>query len=304
MAPPREDISFQTSDGLTLRGWLYKSALAQDGAKLPCLVMSHGWSALKEMDLDAFAERFVAKLPIACLVYDNRCFGASDGQPRHEIIPALQHADMSDAITYAQSLEGVKPEKIGIWGSSYSGAHVLHVGAVDKRVKAVLSQVPLADGYTNFQRLIRCDFVSSMNQMFQDDRLARAAGKDPGRLPVVDADPMKPSALPTADSFVFFDAWAKKSDWKNDCTVRSVEMLRGYHPSAQIHRIAPTPLLMTVAENDVLTPTDIALEAYSRALEPKRLHVLPGGHFDGYTGPNFDRNTDVQAEFLKQYLCN
>lgn len=61
---------------------------------------------------------------------------------------------------------------------------------------------------------------------------------------------------------------------------------------------------MTVAQNDVLTPTDVALETYSRAREPKQLHLIPGGHFDGYTGFNFERNASTQAEFLKKYLCS
>lgn len=83
----------------------------------------------------------------------------------------------------------------------------------------------------------------------------------------------------------------------------SVELLRTNETSAHIHRISPTPLLMTVGENDVLTPTDLALEAYSRAREPKELHILPGGHFDGYSGPLFERNAGRQVEFLKKYLC-
>jgi len=61
---------------------------------------------------------------------------------------------------------------------------------------------------------------------------------------------------------------------------------------------------MTVAENDVLTPTDLALEAYSRALEPKQLQLLPGGHFDAYSGPNFEKNSGVQVEFLRKNLCS
>lgn len=82
----------------------------------------------------------------------------------------------------------------------------------------------------------------------------------------------------------------------------SVEAFREYNASAHMHNISPTPLLMTVAEHDVLTPTHLALEAYSRAREPKQLHILPGGHFDGYSGPNFERNSSVQTEFLKRYL--
>lgn len=141
----RKDIEFKSSDNVTLRGWLYKPSAAAEG-KLPVLVMSHGWTAIKEMDLDKFAEAFVSKLPIAALVFDNRGFGASDelpGQPRNEIIPALQISDIQDAITYAQGLAEIDPLKVAIWGSSYSGGHVLQTAASDRRVKAVISQVPI-----------------------------------------------------------------------------------------------------------------------------------------------------------------
>ncbi|QKX58702.1 uncharacterized protein TRUGW13939_05829 [Talaromyces rugulosus] len=299
----RADISFQTADHVTLRGWFYRPVSASTA--LPCLVLCHGFSALKEMDLDKFAEYFTSKLPLNCLVYDNRGFGDSDtkeGQPRQEIIPAQQTSDLSDAITYAQSRSDVDADKIGIWGSSYSGGHVLWTGAVDRRVKAVLSQVPCVNGYDNFHRLVRADFVAGMNKAFQEDRLARAEGKPAAMVAVVDADPLKPSALPSPDSWAFFSDWEKKSNWKNSVTLKSIECLREYDASAHIHRISPTPLLMTVVENDVATPTDLALEAYSKAREPKRLQILPGGHFEAYSGPNFERNVSFQAQFLKDYL--
>lgn len=142
---PRQDIEFKTQDHVTLRGWLYTPAVSNGASKkLPCLVMSHGWTALKEMALDDFAEAFSSKLPIAVLVFDHRGFGASDtapNQPRFEIIPPLQTSDISDAITYAQSREEIDASKIGVWGSSYSGGHALYVAGVDKRVKACISQV-------------------------------------------------------------------------------------------------------------------------------------------------------------------
>ena len=37
-----------------------------------------------------------------------------------------------------------------------------------------------------------------------------------------------------------------------------------------------------MAAGDHLTPTDLALETYKRALEPKRLVLFAGGHFDAY----------------------
>lgn len=167
----RENVEFKTSDNVVLRGWFYSPSNTTSSTKLPCLVLSHGFSALKEMDLDTFAAHFTSQLPLTCLVYDNRGFGDSDvkpGEPRREIIPAVQCSDISDAITYAQSREDVDPEKIGIWGSSYSGGHVLWVGAVDRRVKAVLSQVPCVSGWENFHRLIRPDFIAGLDRTFQD----------------------------------------------------------------------------------------------------------------------------------------
>lgn len=141
----RKDIEFQTSDNLTLRGWLYTPLTSTaNKKKLPCMILVQGWAALKEFTLDKVAEAFVANLPLACLVYDHRSFGSSDtapGQPQFEIIPSLQISDLQDAITYVQGLEHIDSSKIGIWGSSYSGGHVLHLAATDKRVKVVISQV-------------------------------------------------------------------------------------------------------------------------------------------------------------------
>jgi hypothetical protein len=60
---------------------------------------------------------------------------------------------------------------------------------------------------------------------------------------------------------------------------------------------------MTVAENDVLTPTDLAIEAYTRAMEPKKLNILPGiGHFEAYTGRYFERNAGGQVEWLREWF--
>ena len=83
------------------------------------------------------------------------------------IVYSQQTSDIGDAITYAQSRDDVDSDKIAIWGSSYSGGHVLWVGAVDRRVKAVLCQAPCVDGWANFHRLIRPDFVPGLNKMFE-----------------------------------------------------------------------------------------------------------------------------------------
>jgi fermentation-respiration switch protein FrsA (DUF1100 family) len=71
--------------------------------------------------------------------------------------------------------------------------------------------------------------------------------------------------------------------------VRSAKLALEYSPAANIHFISPTPFMMIVAESDTLTPTDIAIEAYMRAREPKRLAIMPGGHFDAYLGEGFEQ---------------
>ena len=134
----RQDLEFEAG-GVTLRGWLY----TPDGANgpVPTVVMAHGFSAVKEMYLDRFAEVF-ADAGLAALVFDNRNFGASDGEPRQEIDPIAQMRDYRHAITYALTLDGVDGNRVGAWGTSLAGGHVLVVGAIDRRVGCVVAQVP------------------------------------------------------------------------------------------------------------------------------------------------------------------
>jgi fermentation-respiration switch protein FrsA (DUF1100 family) len=296
----RQDIEFQ-ADGPRLRGWLITPDAA--APPFPTVVMAHGFSAVKEMYLDRFAESF-AEAGMAALVFDNRNFGASDGTPRFEIDPWDQVHDYRDAITYACTRREVDRERIGIWGSSYSGGHVLVVGAVDRRVKCVVAQVPLVSGSRNIQRLVRSDFIAGLRAQFDQDRDARFRGQAPAMLPVVSEDPLGPAALPTPDSYQWFTGTARTRApaWKNEVTLRSVDLLLAYEPGAYIGRIAPTPLLMVIAAGDHLTPSDLALEAYGRACEPKRLELLPGGHFDAYVGDGFQQASRAERDWFVQHL--
>ena len=295
----RRDIEFD-AEGVTLRGWFY-DADGRSGAA-PTVVMAHGFSAVKEMYLDRFAEAFAAA-GLNALVFDNRNFGASDGEPRQEIDPVQQVRDYRHAITYATTLDEVDPTRIGAWGSSYSGGHVLVLGAIDRRVKAVVAQVPLVSGSANIAELVRADFRAGFRQMFDDDRAARFRGDPPAMVPVVAEDPLAPSALPTPDSWTWFTETGKTRapSWKNEVTLRTVEMLGEYEPAAYIGRISPTPLLMVVARQDHLTPAHLAIDAYERAREPKRLVILPGGHFDAYVD-GFDEASAPAREWFVEHL--
>jgi uncharacterized protein len=135
------------------------------------------------------------------------------------------------------------------------------------------------------------------------DRTARYRGEPPAMVPVVDPDPLAVSALPTPDSWEWFSETGKAlaPAWSNEITLRSVELLMEYEPSAYLERISPTPLLMVVAAGDHLTPADLALEAYQRALEPKKLVLLAGGHFDAYV-KDFEAASGAACEWFLQHL--
>jgi hypothetical protein len=295
----RRDIEIN-AEGTTLRGWLY----LPEGAKgrAPVVVMAHGFSAVKEMYLDRFAEVF-SQAGIAALVYDNRNFGASDGEPRQEIDPWQQVRDYRHAITWVANRPEIDGARIGVWGSSYSGGHVLVVGAIDRRVKCVVSQVPLVSGSRNLKRLIRADMMAAVRQQFDADREARFKGGPPAMIPVVAEDPMAPSALPTGDSWQWFSATGRDRApaWRNQVTLRTVELLGEYEPCDYVSRISPTPLLMVIAANDHLAMADEAFAAYHRALEPKRILVLSGGHFDAYV-EDFERASGAARDWFREHL--
>ena len=176
----RRDIAFKTTDGATLRGWHY---VPDSPGPHPTIVMAHGFSAVKEMFRDAYAEAF-AQAGFASVVYDNGGFGVSDGAARQEIDPWLQIRDSSDAITFARSLEHTDPERVGIWGSSYSGGHVLVVGATDRRIRCVVAQAPRISGWQGLRRLVRADFVGMLEGQFAAERDGRAAEGSPALIPV------------------------------------------------------------------------------------------------------------------------
>jgi cephalosporin-C deacetylase-like acetyl esterase len=166
----RADIEFD-ADGTTLRGWLYTP---DDGSgPFPAIVMSHGFSAYKEMGLDEYAEVFAAA-GFAVVVYDNRNLGASDGEPRFDIDAVAQARDYRHAISYAQSLAEVDAERVGIWGTSYTGGIVLKVAALDKRVKCVVSQVPFVCGYENVLQVMPLENLKGLYQMLDDERESHA----------------------------------------------------------------------------------------------------------------------------------
>lgn len=294
----RKDIEIN-AEGVILRGWLYTPDGISEPA--PVVVMAHGFSGVKEQYLDRYAEVF-SNAGFCTLVFDHRNFGESDGEPRQEIDPWQQILDYRHAITFASLLPEIDKNRIGIWGTSYSGGHVLVVGAIDRRVKCVVSQVPTISGSASAQRRIRPDLVSVTIDRLIEDRVARFKGNDPMMIPVVGAELTTPCALAGEEPWEFFQTSASIAPkWRNEITLRTVEMAREYEPGIYISRISPTPLLMLVGTHDTVTPTDLALVGYEQALQPKKLVLLDGGHFVPYV-EQFEESSSAAKEWFTKYL--
>jgi fermentation-respiration switch protein FrsA (DUF1100 family) len=299
------DIEFD-AEGTTLRGWLYRPR-SQD-SKAPVVVMAHGYNCLKELYLDEYAAKIAAAGHVV-LAYDHRNFGDSDGEPRQELDPWVQVRDYRHAITFAQTLEGVDATRVGVWGTSYAGGHVLVVGAIDRRVGCVVSQVPTISGWQTTLRRTAPPALAAQREAFDADRHERFRGGAPKTVPMV-VNPGEGGAAShaSADAWDFFtgknarpeDQWRFRK-WRNEVTLRSLELYSEYEPGSFIKRIAPTPLLMIVGDRDVVCPTDMALAAFNRAGEPKRLDLYPGGHFSAYTD-QFERASDAATEWFSQHL--
>ncbi|MEU2872816.1 alpha/beta fold hydrolase [Streptomyces olivoreticuli] len=296
-APPLP-VEFPAPDGVVLRGLLL---LPEGSGPHPAVTMAHGYGAVKEHGLMPFAEAFT-RAGFAVLVHDHRGFGGSDGAPRHDIDPWQQIEDWRRAVTFLRSRPEIDPDRIGMWGSSYAGGHALVLGATDRRLKAVVAQVPIVSGLEQGRRRVAPENTAALEAMLDDDEQAQLHGEPPRTLALASTDPAVPAAYRAQDAVDFYlQDLAEGTAWENFVTVRSTRKSRMYEPGAFIDRIAPTPLLMVVAENDVTTLADTELAAYNRALEPKRLVLFPGGHFAPYV-QQFVRASEAATDFFRTHL--
>lgn len=298
----RREVTFR-SRGLECRGWLYLPEGESGPRRLPAVVMAHGFSAVKEMFLPRFAEHF-ASAGLATLVFDFRFLGESQGQPRGQVFPQEQHEDYRNAITWLSRHPGVDPERIGIWGTSYSGGHVLHLAAFDRRIRAAVAQVPAVSVWRQILRAGGTAALHGLIGLVTADRNARFEKEEAHYIPVV-APPGQPCVLATPDAYEWFEKGgaALAPSWTNSVTLESVERMIEYDPASAIEIVSPTPLLIIAAENDSLIPIAAVREAFERAGTPKELCVLECGHFDLYdTEPWVTRAARAASEWFGAHL--
>lgn len=293
----RTDVEFEVDGGIKLRGWLFTPP---GEGRHPAITMAHGYAGIKQHGLEPFARAF-AEAGFVVLLHDHRGFGASEGLPRHDIDPWRQIADWRRAISFLESLEYVDSARIGLWGTSYAGGHAIVLGATDRRLRCVVAQVPTISGYEQGLRRIPPDQVAAIEEAFSADERAQLRGEPPRRQAIVSADPAVPASYRAKDAIDFYLQPLPEGAWQNDVTVRSTRAARMYEPGHWIARVSPTPLLMVVATRDAITLTDLELAAYERALQPKQLVTIEGGHFDPYLS-QFSRASEAAIAWFRQHL--
>ncbi len=277
----RTDVEFD-SEGTTCAAWLYPAGSGA-GPSL-AIVMAHGFGGVREMDLPPFAEAFAAA-GFSTLLFDYRYFGDSGGEPRQRLSPRSQLEDFRNAISWLGSRPEVDADRIGAWGTSFSGAHMLHLAAFESRVRAVVAQVPAASAWDNAKRIMDEHTFGHVLDILARERAARFAGGGTTYLPI-SAPPGVLCALPDAETREsLLHAAASAPTFRNEITLLSMEEVLEYAPAYTAHLIDRTPLLMIVAEHDSLTPVDLAVHAFDRVTAPKELVRLDVEHHGVYAEP-------------------
>jgi len=150
------------SDGTRMSGDLWLPDGFSKDMPRPAILMTHGWGGTREHLNDAYAGKF-SEAGFVVLTFDYRGWADSDSrlvilgkQPdiskdgevtvharaiREVVDPFDQVRDITSALDFLSGESGVDVNRIGLWGTSYSGGHVIFVGAQDPRIAAIVSQV-------------------------------------------------------------------------------------------------------------------------------------------------------------------
>ncbi len=296
-----------TVDGAECAAWLYRPA--RSGPR-PCVVLAHGFGMTRACRLDAWARRF-ADAGFAALVFDYRGFGDSGGMPRQVLDIAAQRADWRAAVAHARATPGVDADRVALWGTSFSGGHVLTVAADDPRVAAVVAQVPFVDGRALLRsgpaRRRRPDparlrhTVGLVGAGLRDE-VRRRRGRPPLLVPVAGevgsgAVIAGPGAERAIRHLVPTDV-----AWRNEIAAGVALRVPFDRPGRRASEIR-CPLLVAVCDQDTVTPPGPALAVAAAAPRGETVHH-DCTHFEAYVGAGFEAFCADEIEFLVRHLLS
>ncbi|OBF83793.1 alpha/beta hydrolase [Mycobacterium sp. 852002-51163_SCH5372311] len=262
------------------------------------IVMAHGLGGVKEMRLDAFAERFTAA-GYACLVFDYRHFGASSGHPRQLLDINKQLQDWRSAVAYARTLKSVDPDRVVVWGTSFGGGHVIITAAQDKRIVAAISQCPFTDGFASAFAIPPLSSVKVTARALRDVIGARLR-RPPVMVPTY-GPPGSTSLMSTPDSVAGITALIPEGQYvPNDVAARfGLDIVRHF-PGRQARNV-DCPIFFAICERDTVAPPK-PTQQYAAQAPHSEIKLYDAGHFDIYIGDAFERNVTDQLDFLTRHV--
>ncbi|OMB98047.1 alpha/beta hydrolase [Mycobacterium colombiense] len=292
---PREDVQFTSGDDL-ISAWLYRPP--GDGTA-PLLVMAHGLGAVRGMRLDAYAERFSAA-GYACLVFDYRNFGDSEGRPRQVLDVGMQLADWAAAVAYARTIPGIDPGRIALWGTSFAGGHVIATAARLPGIAAAVAQCPFTDGLASARTINNPLVAARITARVVRDLLARRRGRPPVMVATA-GKPGEVALMNTPDAYAGYLRLVPDGlDFRNEVAARIALQVFSYRPGRSTPEIT-CPILFCVCEADSVAPAGATLRHAAKAPRGE-VRLYPEGHFAIYVDDAFDRVVADQLAFLDKHL--
>lgn len=263
------------SEGCKLVGDYFLPDDMKPGERRPGIVLCHGYSGIRPLILPDYVKVFVAA-GYPCLTFDYRGFNGSEG-PKWRIQALEQIEDIRNAITFLEHQAEVDANRIGIWGTSNGGAHIIYTAGVDARVKCAVGQVGYADGRRLLMDIRTPSEREALLKLLAEDRKQRVlTGKGSG------APTAELLAGPQTREF-FKEGLEAMPELYCEIPWEPAEATREYRPLDVVHNIAPRALLLIGAENDDLCRVDGYKAAYDKAGQPKKWVQYPIGHYGIYT---------------------
>lgn len=298
-----QTITFD-SHGVRCEAWRLtaRSEALTTTAGRPCVVMAHGFGATRDAGLLPFAERF-ADAGADVMVFDYRGFGTSDGWPRQDVDHRRHREDYRSAVAAARELDGVDPERIVLWGSSYSGGHVIVVAAGDPRVAGVISQGAAMDGLAAFrgvQQTSGSGKALSLTAAGLKDLARWATRREPGLVPIV-GEPGT-TAVISAPGAVAGYRNIMGPTFRNEMCARGILRIAANRPVRHAAGVS-CPTLLVIAESDNIAPVASVHEVARRLGDRAETVSFDCGHFDIYVDEVFEPNVSAQVTFLEKVLA-
>jgi fermentation-respiration switch protein FrsA (DUF1100 family) len=284
------------SEGCKLSGDLYLPEGLRSDDRRAGIVLCHGYTGVKDLYLPDNA-RVLNEVGYVVLTFDYKGWGTSEG-PRSRLAPYGRVADVQAAITFLSLQPQVAPERLGIYGTSYGGATVVWVGAVDPRVKCIVSVVGVGNGRRWMRSVRRPDEWHDLLDRAKADREKRVLD---GQSAMADRSQILLPDRQSAD----LAAAARRGNPAavNELPLEFIDDTLGFHPEWVVGKIAPRPILFITTDDDRLVPPEESEALFAKAGEPKKLVSLSGfGHYEVYVEPAFGQVMAETTAWFRQYL--